>query len=96
MFLQPQGNNVSIEFDYAHIYYIEHFLNETKTHLPRLTKLKISYGDLSQVTENFTRDEMRRTCGRVKRLIVERPKFYSKTVYRYFPLLEVLFCSVII
>ena len=71
----------------VHPYYVEHFLNEAKTHLPCLTKLKVSYNDLKKVPENFTRDEMRRNCGRVKRLIVEHPIVYPENVYRYFPLL---------
>ena len=36
--------------------YVEQFLNETKTHLPCLTKLTVSYDHLRFVTENFTRD----------------------------------------
>ncbi|CAF2065713.1 unnamed protein product [Rotaria magnacalcarata] len=71
----------------ANFYYLEHFLNETKTHLPCLAKLNVDYDDLQVVTENFTRDEMRRNCGRVKRLIVQHPIVYPENVYRYFPLL---------
>jgi len=39
------------------------------------------------VTENLTRNETRRNCAGVKRLIVEGPVVHSKDVYRYFPLL---------
>jgi hypothetical protein len=70
-----------------YLLYIEHFLNETKTHLPRLTELKISYEDLKMVTENFTRDETRRNCAKAKRLIVNSSVVYPKDVYDYFPLL---------
>jgi hypothetical protein len=55
-------------------YYLEHFLNETKTYLPSLTQLKVIYGVLKTVTESFTRDDMQRNCGRVKRLIVDYPE----------------------
>ncbi|CAF3934677.1 unnamed protein product, partial [Rotaria sp. Silwood1] len=34
---------ISLEIDYVSTYYVEHFLNETKTHLPRLTELKVNY-----------------------------------------------------
>ena len=71
----------------ANSYYVEHFLNETKTYLPRLTELKIRYEDLKMVTKNFTRDETRRNCAKVKRLIVEGCIVYPKDVYHYFPLL---------
>ncbi|CAF4549255.1 unnamed protein product, partial [Rotaria sp. Silwood1] len=73
----------------ANPYYIEHFLNETKTHLPCLTKLTVLYEDLKQVTENFTREEMRRNCGGVKQLFVERSIVCPEYIYRYFPLLSV-------
>jgi len=78
---------ISLDIEGVNSYYVEHFLNGTKTHLPRLTELIISYENLKMVTENFTRDEMRRNCARVKRLIAERPIVYSKDVYSYFPLL---------
>ncbi len=70
-------------------YYVEQFLNQTKTHLPCLTKLKVAYDDLKMVTENFTKDEMRRNCGRVEQLIIERPIVYSENIYLYFPLLQI-------
>jgi len=78
---------IFLDVQHANPYYVEHFLNETKTHLPCLIKLKVSFVDLIAVTENFTRDEMRRNCGRVKQLIVERPTVHPENVHRYFPLL---------
>ncbi len=39
------------------IYYVEHFLSETKTHLPRVTELKIRYEDLELVAKDFKRNE---------------------------------------
>ncbi|CAF4262047.1 unnamed protein product [Adineta steineri] len=69
----------------ANFYYLEHFLNETKTHLPCLTELKVNYDHLKRVTENFTKDEIRRNCSRVQRIILERPIVYAEHVYRFFP-----------
>ncbi|CAF1240033.1 unnamed protein product [Rotaria sordida] len=80
---------ISLDVNDACSYYVEHFLNETKTHLSCLTELKIWHECLERVTRNFTRDETRRNCAKVKRLIIERPTVYSKDVYNYFPLLSV-------
>ncbi|CAF2987958.1 unnamed protein product [Rotaria sp. Silwood2] len=78
---------ISLDIDYVSTYYVEHFLNETKTHLPRLTQLKVSYQNLKMVTTNFTRDETRRSCAKVKQLIVRYPIVYTKDFCCYFPLL---------
>ena len=77
----------SLDIESANSYYAEHFLNETKTHLPGLTELKIRYEDLEMVTKNFTRNETRRNCTKVNRLIVTNFIVYPKDVYHYFPLL---------
>jgi hypothetical protein len=66
-------------------YYVEVFLNETKTYLPCLTKLKVTYDTLKMVTQNFKQDEMRCNCSRVKQLIIEHPLVHPENVYRYFP-----------
>ncbi|CAF3358699.1 unnamed protein product [Rotaria sp. Silwood2] len=79
---------ISLNIKHAHPHYIEHFLNETKTHLPRLRELKITFYNLKNVTKNFTRDETRRNCARVNRLIVECQIVYSEDVHNYFPLLS--------
>jgi hypothetical protein len=78
---------ISLDIECVNTHYVEHFLNETKTHLPHLTELKVTYDTLKRVTKNFTRDETRRNCARVKRLIVEDARVYPKDVYQYFPLL---------
>jgi hypothetical protein len=73
----------------VHIDYVEQFLNETKTHLPRLTKLTVNYNHLTIVTENFTRDTTRLNCITVKELYVgEAIVEHSKDSYVYFPLLD--------
>jgi len=46
---------ISLDLNETRSYYVEHFLNETKTHLPHLIELKIRYEDLKTVTNNFTR-----------------------------------------
>jgi hypothetical protein len=71
----------------ASINYLEQFLNERKTYVPCLTKLKVIYNNLRIVTNNFTREETRRNCAKIKRLNVLIPLVYSKDFYVYFPLL---------
>jgi hypothetical protein len=87
---------ISLNVKHAHPHYVEHFLNQTKTHLPGLIELKVTSDSLKQITKNFTRDETRRNCGRVNRLLVEGPMVYSEDVYNYFPLLPPQCCSDII
>ena len=48
---------ISLDIGGAHFYYVEHLLNERKTHLPRLTELTVDYNSLQGVTQNFTRIE---------------------------------------
>ncbi|CAF3387836.1 unnamed protein product [Rotaria sp. Silwood2] len=78
---------ISLRIWLAHIDYVEQFLNETKTHLPHLTKLKVDYDQLAVVTNNFTRDTTRLNCAKVKQLIIEKTLVHSKDFYVYFPLL---------
>ncbi len=77
----------SLCLEHAHIDYVEQFLNETKTHLPRLTKLAVDYDKLTTITENYTRDTTRLNCAKVKQLIIEKALVHSKDFYVYFPLL---------
>ncbi|CAF1590917.1 unnamed protein product [Rotaria sp. Silwood1] len=80
---------ISLDMERANSYYLENFLNETKTYSPHLTELKVTYYALEIVTNNFTRNETRRNCAEVRQLIAEGPMVYSKDVYCYFPLLSV-------
>jgi hypothetical protein len=77
---------ISLDLSLANSYYVDQFLNEKKTNLPRLTKLNVPDGTLERVTENFTRNETRRNCAKVKHLIVKNFSIgFSEDVYRYFP-----------
>jgi hypothetical protein len=69
--------------------YVENFLDERKTHLPRLIHLKIDYDSLKEVTKTFTRDARQCNCSQIKRLIIDDKMVYPKVVYRYFPLLSI-------
>jgi hypothetical protein len=74
-----------LDLMHAHCDYVTQFLSKTKTHLPRLTELKVKYDELVTVTEYFRRDDMRPNCSKVKRLVVEDSIDFSKDVYQYFP-----------
>ncbi|CAF4029928.1 unnamed protein product [Rotaria sordida] len=69
----------------AHFGYVEQFLNETKTYLPCLTELTVFYTNLRIATKNFTREETRRNCAKVKQLFMVIPLVHSKDFYLYFP-----------
>ncbi|CAF1672205.1 unnamed protein product, partial [Adineta ricciae] len=76
-----------LSIDMEGTYYVEQFLNETKTHLPCLDHLSLSkYEDLRIVTNDFTREETRRNCANVRRLITENEIVGSKDYHTYFPL----------
>jgi hypothetical protein len=77
----------TLDIMYAHIDYVEQFLHESKTHLPRLTELKVKYDRLQTVTENFTRDATRLNCRLVERLVIKVTPVHPKDFYIYFPLL---------
>lgn len=77
----------SLELLGCHTDYIEQFLNNTKTYLPRLTRLQINYDQLRFVTQDFTRDATRFNCARIKKLITYQTLVPSKDFCTYFPLL---------
>jgi len=77
-----------LEIRLSHICYIEQFLHESKTRLPRLMRLIMNYNELQTVTENFTRDATRLNCAIVKRLIMREMIVYPKELYDYFPSLS--------
>ncbi|CAF3449915.1 unnamed protein product [Rotaria sp. Silwood2] len=74
----------SLKITRADLYYLEQFLAKTNTFLPRLTHLKVNYNDLKTIAINFTREETRLNCSKVKKLIVEKFGIFSEYVYQYF------------
>ncbi|CAF2163161.1 unnamed protein product [Rotaria magnacalcarata] len=64
---------MSLDVVYSNKCYLEQFLNETKACVPCLTELAVSHYDLKIVTNNFTREETRRNCAKVKQLIPIQP-----------------------
>jgi len=76
-----------LNLDMAHVDYAEQFLFEKKTHLPRLLNLGIGYELLAMVTNNFTNDETRVHCAKLKSLEIDEPFVRPENFYQYFPLL---------
>jgi hypothetical protein len=80
-----------LNLKYAHGDYVEQFLNERKAYVPCLTAFEVRASDLRTVTEDFIREETRRNCAKVKRLITRftlGSLVHSKFFYRYFPSLD--------
>jgi hypothetical protein len=77
---------ISLDLLFAHDDYIEQFLNDKKTYLPHLTKLKVTYYGLKSVTRDFTNERTRLNCMNVKQLNMS-PKIsiHSEDFYAYFP-----------
>lgn len=70
--------------------YLEEFLVDTKTYLPKLVHLTVSYDSLVLVTNNFTRDDTRQNCSKVQTLefTISTTTTHSKEFYSYFPCLK--------
>ena len=77
-------NLISLDLRSSYIDYIDQFLNQKKTHLPRLTKLAVNYDELIMITHNFTRKSLLRNCAQVKELLFERAFTHKKHFYNYF------------
>ncbi|CAF4436170.1 unnamed protein product, partial [Rotaria magnacalcarata] len=75
----------SLDVSHGHQDYLEQFLNETKAYVPCLTELKALYPNLKIVTNNFTREETRRNCAKVKQLIFFEQLDNVQDYYHYFP-----------
>ncbi|UJR18071.1 hypothetical protein I4U23_004971 [Adineta vaga] len=82
----------SLRIHYQRDIYLEQFLNYTKTHLPNLLDLTISYRNLLIVTENYQRDITRRNCSKVEILsfTIRTDTEHSNEFYSYFPCLKEL------
>ena len=76
---------ISLDIMRTDINYVEHFLNETHSHLPCLTELIVGYEDLRIITEDFTRETTRRNCANIRRLTNWRAIAGSKDYYDHFP-----------
>ncbi|CAF4240045.1 unnamed protein product [Rotaria sordida] len=78
----------SLDVRYGHRDYVEQFLNDTKTYAPCLTELGVVDIHLKTVTKNFTRDETRHNCVKIKRLFTLGSLDHSRDFCLYFPSLE--------
>ena len=75
-----------LDVKYAHGDYIEQFLNETKAFVPCLTEFGVCIHRLKAVTKDFTREETRRNCAKVKKIFTIYNTFVpSEDLCLYFP-----------
>jgi len=78
----------ALKLGFAHIDYVKQFLLASRTRLPPLNKLHVSYDKLKTVTKNFTSANTRANCVKLKHItfnLTVKPIVYSKNFYRYFP-----------
>ena len=66
---------------------VQQFLFHRRTHLPALRELQVGFEQLTRVTNNFTSDEARATCSRVRELILNESFVAPEHFHTYFPLL---------
>jgi hypothetical protein len=74
-----------LDVRHAHRDYVEQFLNETKAFIPCLTEIEVCIAHLKAVTKDFTREETRRNCAKVKRIYTLGSLLYLEDVFLYFP-----------
>jgi hypothetical protein len=78
---------IVLNLQMAHVDYAEQFLFEKNTYLPRLFDLKIEHKSIVTVTNNFTNDEARLNCAKLKSLDIKDPFVRPENFHQFFPLL---------
>ncbi len=68
----------------VHIDYVEQFLFETNTRLPRLNYLTINYEPLAIVTNNFMNDAARSNCSQLRNIYICEPFVRPENFHSYF------------
>jgi hypothetical protein len=71
--------------DLAHVDYVEQFLFSSKTCLPCLRELHVTYEALATATNCFTSDAARVNCAQLKSLVIEELFVCPRDFYLYFP-----------
>ena len=79
---------IKITLTDAHIDYVDEFLCQTKSYVPRLLSIAVSYENLAIVTNNFTSDLTRVNCAQLKKVSIEGEMVYPNNFYLYFPSLH--------
>jgi len=72
----------------VHDDYVKQFLFETITYIPNNIRLSIDYDQLQRVTHNFTSDETRNNCSKIKTLFLRGSLRLPNHYRSYFPNLE--------
>ncbi|CAF0968361.1 unnamed protein product [Adineta steineri] len=74
-----------LDASFAHEDYVEQFLNEAKTFVPCLTEFKVYVGHIKAVTKDFTREETRRNCAKMKKITTTGGMVHWEDLCLYFP-----------
>ena len=79
-----------LRVDLGHPTHLQYFLSDRQTHLPRLCELEATLEQLIAATNNFTSDEARANCSRVRKLILNESFVTPEHFHAYFPLLQIV------
>jgi hypothetical protein len=80
----------SLRVGLGHHTHLQQFLTDRRIHLPRLSELAVKSERLIAATNNFTGDEARLTCSRVRKLILNECFVAPEHFHSYFPLLQIV------
>ena len=78
---------LALDISLSHMDYIEQFLFNRYTYLPRLCELEIKYEQLITLTNYFTNDSTQLNGSQVQRLIIDQCFVRPKNFSQFFPLL---------
>ena len=78
-----------LDMDQVHDDYIEEFLLYSKTSFKNNILLHVDYKSLERVTHNFTREDTRMNCAKIKEMFLSGQKKYSKSIEDYFPFAKI-------
>ncbi|CAF1458841.1 unnamed protein product [Rotaria sordida] len=81
---------ITLDIVQVHENYVEQFLNNTKTCLPKNVNLHIDYISLQKVTNNFTRDATRMNCFTINILALHHKPEFTLYLKDYFPYAEII------
>lgn len=84
----PYLHLVRLGLTFAHVDYAYQFLCCTNAYLPALAALSIPYEKLSIVTNGFTNDATRSTCGQLNEVNFKELIVHPEHFHQYFPSLK--------
>lgn len=74
-----------LDLDASATEYLEYFLMDVNVHMPCLTKLVATFGQLISATQLYTREATRRNCSTIEHIVLDTSPEHSPLFYEYFP-----------